>query len=165
MFSFCSILLCNVSIQRAEIKRHKEEYAKLFEKSTFLISEYGAQKMHSLLSELKSDVKLENAIENIYGFDTERLENMWRKKIGATEYTKNKSSLIKPTAEPIKTIKPFSLDDNSQISKGGSGTKSDHANSKPSTGCNLFAPTHTKNVDLGILGLLIFLILFKSKPD
>ena len=132
---------------------------------TFLISEYGDQKMYSLLSELKSDVKLETAIENTYGFDTERIENMWRKNIGATEYTKNKSSLIKPTAEPIKTIKPFSLNDNSQISKGGSEIKSDDTNAKPSTGCNLFALTHTKNVDLGILGLLIFLILFKSKPD
>ena len=132
---------------------------------TYLISEYGAQKMYSLLSELKSDVKLEDSIQKVYGFDTVILENTWRNKIGAKEYTENKSSLIVPTAKPIKTIKPFSLNDNSQITKGGIEINPDDTNTKPSTGCSLFAVNNTANIDLGILGLFIFLILFKSKLD
>ena len=132
---------------------------------TYLISEYGAQKMYSLLYELKSDVKLEEAIQKVYGFDTVILENTWRNKIGAKEYTENKSSLIVPTAKPIKTIKPFSLNDNSQITKGGVEINPDDTNTKPSTGCSLFAVDNTANIDLGILGLFIFLILFKSKLD
>ena len=132
---------------------------------TYLISEYGAKKMNSLLSELKSDVKLEEAIQKIYGFDTVTLENMWRNKIGAKEYKANKSSLTVPTAEPIKTIKPFSLNDDSQITTGGSQIKSDDTNTTTSSGCNLFSITNHPNVDLSILGLLIFLILFKSKRN
>ena len=132
---------------------------------TYLISEYGAQKMYSLLSELKSDVKLEDSIQKVYGFDTVTLENTWRNKIGAKEYKANKSSLIVPTAEPIKTIKPFSLNDDSQITKGGLETNSDDTDTKPSTGCSLFAVNNTDNIDLGILSLLVFLILFKSKLD
>lgn len=129
----------------------------------FLISEYGTQKMHSLLSALKSDIKLENAIQKVYSFDIERLENVWREKIGATKYIKNKSAIIKPTAQPIKTIKPFTLGETSQITKGGSETKTNQTSSEPSFGCNLFALEQTRGFDMSILGLLIFLILFKSK--
>lgn len=131
---------------------------------TYLISEYGAQKMYSLLSELKSDVKLEDAMQKVYSFDTVTLENTWRNKIGAKEYTENQSSLIVPTAEPIKTIKPFSFNADSQITKGGLETNPNDTDTKPSSGCNLFAVNNTAHIDLSILGLLIFLILFKSKP-
>jgi hypothetical protein len=132
---------------------------------TYLISEYGYQKMHSLFSELKSDIKLEDAIQKVYGFDIQKLENMWRKKIGATEYTENKLLIIKPTAEPIKTIEPFTLNNSSQNSKSRSATSSTNATTQQSLSCNLFPLRQTKNIDLSILGLLIFLILFKSKPD
>lgn len=132
---------------------------------TYLISEYGAKKMYSLLSELKSDIKLEEAIQTVYGFDIVYLENTWRNKIGAEKYIDNKSSLTIPTAEPIKTIKPFSLNDDSAITRGGGEIKSEDKNTSTSSGCNLFSLNDNSNADLSILGLLIFLILFKSKRN
>ena len=111
------------------------------------------------------DIKLEEAIQTVYGFDIVYLENTWRNKIGAEKYIDNKSSLTIPTAEPIKTIKPFSLNDDSAITRGGGEIKSEDKNTSTSSGCNLFSLNDNSNADLSILGLLIFLILFKSKRN
>ena len=52
----------------------------------FMILKYGPDKMLTLLTEHKSGMNLDDAIEYVYGIDKLSLENDWRSYIGAPKY-------------------------------------------------------------------------------
>jgi hypothetical protein len=106
-----------------------------------------------------------NKLQPVLGFVSASSELVSRPPLVICESSLRLNGLIVFIGSAVGTIKAFSLNDDSQITKGGLETNSDDADTKPSTGCSLFAVNNTDNIDLGILSLLVFLILFKSKLD
>jgi hypothetical protein len=57
-------------------------YAESYSLIQFLIRHYGQEKMLSLLSTFKQGSTYDNALEEVYGFDTNRLDSLWRQSLG-----------------------------------------------------------------------------------
>ena len=57
-------------------------YAESYSLIQFLIRHYGQEKMLSLLSTFKQGATYDNALEEVYGFDTNRLDSLWRQSLG-----------------------------------------------------------------------------------
>lgn len=57
-------------------------YAESYSLVEFLITTYGREKMLSLLSVFKQGSTYDNALEEVYGFDTTGLDNLWRQSLG-----------------------------------------------------------------------------------
>ena len=68
----------------------------------FMIKTYSRDKMTSLLLDLKNGQTIDQALQSVYGFDENGLENAWRKSIG----TKLLSGSGQPTPIPTPTIIP-----------------------------------------------------------
>ena len=66
----------------------------------FMILKYGPDKMLTLLTEHKSGMNLDDAIEYVYGIDKLNLENDWRSYIGAPKYEPDLSENELPTPIP-----------------------------------------------------------------
>ena len=75
----------------------------------FMILKYGPGKMFTLLSEHKSGMNLDDAIEFVYGIDKLTLENEWRSYIGAPKYEPDLSEKQLPTPIPRPAVGLFSL--------------------------------------------------------
>jgi len=75
----------------------------------FMILKYGPDKMLTLLTEHKSGMNLDEAIEYVYGIEKLRLENEWRNYIGAPRYEPDLSENKLPTPIPRPTVGLFSL--------------------------------------------------------
>jgi hypothetical protein len=69
---------------------------------SFLISTYGQEKMTRLLGELRDAKPIDDALIDVYGFDTDGLEDAWRKAINAAP----RSVSAQPTAQPTPTFVP-----------------------------------------------------------
>jgi len=67
-----------------------------------MIKTYSRDKMTSLLLDLKNGQTIDQALQAVYGFDTNGLENAWRKSIG----TKLLNGSSQPTPIPTPTIIP-----------------------------------------------------------
>jgi hypothetical protein len=48
----------------------------------FLIKEYGGDKMAALLAAIQSGERINPALQAVYGFDTDGLDNVWRVSLG-----------------------------------------------------------------------------------
>jgi hypothetical protein len=57
-------------------------YAESYSLVQFLIQHYGHEKMLSLLRVFKQGSTYDNALEEVYGFDTTGLDNLWRQSLG-----------------------------------------------------------------------------------
>jgi hypothetical protein len=57
-------------------------YAESYSLVEFLITTYGRDKMLSLLSVFKQGSTYDNALQEVYGFDTKGLDNLWRQSLG-----------------------------------------------------------------------------------
>ncbi len=57
-------------------------YAESYSLVQFLIQHYGHEKMLSLLRVFKQGSTYDNALEEVYGFDTAGLDNLWRQSLG-----------------------------------------------------------------------------------
>lgn len=69
---------------------------------SFLIATYGQEKMTQLLGELRDAKPIDDALLDIYGFDTDGLEDAWRKSVDAAP----RSASAQPTAQPTPTYVP-----------------------------------------------------------
>lgn len=58
-------------------------YAQSYSVVAFLISEYGRDKVLDLLAVFRDGATYDGALEQVYGFDTDELENLWRASVGA----------------------------------------------------------------------------------
>lgn len=79
----------------------------------FMINNYGEENLRNLLINLKEGFNIDKALENVYGFNRIELENNWRNSLGIPEYKPSKKLNSLPTAIPIPTIKPYTLDNQS----------------------------------------------------
>ena len=144
----------------------------------FMIMKYGPDKMLSLLTEHKSGMNLDDAIEFVYGIDKLNLENDWRSYIGAPKYEPDISQKELPTPIPRPTVGLFSLtpqagsisiastenDDSIEISELDVSSTSETQNNEvtKSSGCNRYVGIKESS-DYSMLFLLIPPLLIWSR--
>ncbi len=86
----------------AEATRATLSYTEAYSVVDFMIKTYGRDKMTSLLLDLKDGQTIDQALQVVYGFDENGLENAWRISIG----TKPLNGSSQPTPLPTPTIVP-----------------------------------------------------------
>lgn len=69
---------------------------------SFLIEDYGQDKLTALLDALRDAKPVDDALIEVYGFDTDGLEDAWRKSVGAVP----RPVSAQPTAMPTPTFVP-----------------------------------------------------------
>jgi len=75
---------------------------------TFLINEYGQEKITELLSALRDAKPIDDALVEVYGFDTDGLEDLWRESVGAAPRTASAQATSQPTPTFVPTYVPVS---------------------------------------------------------
>ncbi len=83
-------------------------YSQSYSVVKFLIDTYGKDKMNELLLALRDGETIDNALQTLYGFKIEGLEDAWREGIGAQprQAAPNPTPTAQPT--PVPTIRPIS---------------------------------------------------------
>ncbi|MBT3995789.1 MAG: hypothetical protein HOF01_08325 [Chloroflexi bacterium] len=72
----------------------------------YMIDEYGKEKMAELLTTLGTGLGIDAALDVVYGFGIDGLENLWRESIGAEPYIEpTPGPTPTPNAEPTPTYK------------------------------------------------------------
>ena len=74
-----------------------------------MINRYGEEKMGELMAVHKDGKNLDDALQEVYGFDRLELDNIWRESIGAPPYVPPESGRALPTPLPLPAILPYSL--------------------------------------------------------
>jgi len=69
---------------------------------SFLIGTYGQEKLTQLLAALRDAKPIDDALREVYGFDTDGLEDAWRQSVGAAP----RAVSAQPTAMPAPTFVP-----------------------------------------------------------
>jgi hypothetical protein len=69
---------------------------------SFLIATYGQEKLTQLLAALRDAKPIDDALLNVYGFDTDGLEDAWRQSVGAAP----RAVSAQPTSQPTPTFVP-----------------------------------------------------------
>jgi hypothetical protein len=77
-------------------------YSESYSITKFLIDTFGQEKMNELLIALRDAKPVDAALHEVYGFDTEGLEDSWRQAIGAAP----RAVSVEPTAQPTPTHVP-----------------------------------------------------------
>jgi hypothetical protein len=82
-------------------------YSESYSIVKFLIEDYGRDKMTALLLTLRDGTTIDAALQTVYGFNVEGLEDAWRNSIGAQPRAQVPNPT--PTAQPtmVPTIVPF----------------------------------------------------------
>lgn len=83
-------------------------YSQSYSVVKFLIETYGQDKMTSLLTLLRDGITIDNALQQVYGFNIEGLEAGWRQAIGASPSTVSAQPTAQPTPTFVPTIVPVS---------------------------------------------------------
>ena len=68
----------------------------------FLIETYGQEKLTQLLAALRDAKPIDDALLEVYGFDTDGLEDAWRQSVGAAP----RAVSAQPTSQPTPTFVP-----------------------------------------------------------
>ena len=75
----------------------------------FMIGRYGPERMTELMAVLKSGANMDDALNQVYGFERLGLENRWRDWLGAPEYVPPVREQAQPTAVARREFLPYSL--------------------------------------------------------
>ena len=75
---------------------------------SFLIETYGQEKLTELLSALRDAKPIDSALLEVYGFDTDGLEDAWRQSVGAAPRTVSAQATSQPTPTFVPTYVPVS---------------------------------------------------------
>ena len=75
----------------------------------YMVGRFGARRMRDLMTALKRDVAIDEAIQLVYGRSSIALENEWRDFIGAPAYAPSEIGRAKPTPIPRPTVLVYSL--------------------------------------------------------
>ncbi len=86
----------------AEATRATLSYTEAWSVVNYMIQTYSRDKMTALLLDLKDGQTIDQALQAVYGFDTNGLESAWRISIGA----KTQGGSSQPTPVPTPTIVP-----------------------------------------------------------
>jgi hypothetical protein len=91
----------------AESDRANLSYAEAYSVVNFMLKTYGRDKMTNLLLDLRDGQTMDAALQSVYGFDEDELENAWRVSIGAKASSGNAQSTPVPTPTVVPTIVPI----------------------------------------------------------
>lgn len=83
-------------------------YSESYSVVKYLIDTYGQDKMTALLTLLRDGNATDDALQQIYGFNTDGLEQEWRTAIGAQPRTVSAQPTAQPTPTFVPTIVPVS---------------------------------------------------------
>ncbi len=83
-------------------------YSQSYSVVKFLVETYGQEKMTALLTSLRDGVTIDEALNTVYGFNVEGLEDEWRAGIGAKPRAVSAQPTAQPTATFVPTIVPVS---------------------------------------------------------
>jgi len=83
-------------------------YAQSYSTIKFLIDTSGRQKMTQLLVALRDAKPIDDALIEVYGFNTDGLEDSWRKSVGAPPRTASAQPTSQPTPTFVPTFVPVS---------------------------------------------------------
>ena len=90
----------------------------------FMIDEYGKEKMAELLTTLGTGLGIDAALDVVYGFGIDELENLWRASIGAQPYIEpTPGPTPTPNAEPTPTYKLLTSPPSSSVSDADSDSE------------------------------------------
>jgi hypothetical protein len=90
-------------------------YSQSYSVTKFLVETYGQEKMTALLTSLRDGMTIDEALQDVYGFDVEGLEDEWRAGIGAAPRAVSAQPTAQPTATFVPTIVPVSGSQFSQV--------------------------------------------------
>lgn len=76
-------------------------YSQSYSVVKFLIETYGRQKMTDLLTALRDAKPIDDALLEVYGFDTDGLDSAWRESVGAAPL-----AVAQATSQPTPTFVP-----------------------------------------------------------
>ncbi|MCB0118879.1 MAG: hypothetical protein KDD72_07610, partial [Anaerolineales bacterium] len=76
-------------------------YSQSYSVVKFMIETYGQQKMSDLLAALRDAKSIDESLLEVYGFDTDGLDEVWRESVGAAPLT-----VAQATAQPTPTYVP-----------------------------------------------------------
>jgi hypothetical protein len=75
---------------------------------SFLVQTYGQEKLTQLLAALRDAKPIDDALLEVYGFDTDGLEDAWRQSVGAAPRAVSAQPTSQPTATFVPTYVPVS---------------------------------------------------------
>ena len=82
-------------------------YSQSYSLVKFLIETYGQGRMNSLLIALRDGTTIDDALIQVYGFDIDGLEAVWRESVGANPKAASAQPTIQPTPTFVPTYVPF----------------------------------------------------------
>lgn len=83
-------------------------YSQSYSVIKFMIDTYGQQKMTDLLIALRDAKPIDEALLEVYGFNTDGLDAAWRESVGAPPLSVPSQATIQPTATFVPTYVPVS---------------------------------------------------------
>lgn len=83
-------------------------YSQSYSVIQFMIHNYGQQEMTDLLVALRDAKPIDEALMEVYGFDTDGLDAAWRESVGAAPLTVSTQATAQPTATFVPTYVPVS---------------------------------------------------------
>ena len=86
--------------------RARLAYSESYSVVNFLLLTYGRDKMTALLIALRNGATTEEALQSVYGIDTDGLEDAWRNSIDAAPRVGTSNPTPVPTATQVPTIVP-----------------------------------------------------------
>ncbi len=89
-----------------ESSRANLSYTESYSVVNFLIQAYGRDKMTTLLTTLRDGATADEALQSVFGFDTDGLEDAWRASIGAAPRVGTSNPTPVPTPTQVPTIVP-----------------------------------------------------------
>lgn len=90
-----------------EASRATLSYTEAYSVVNFMIKTYGRDKMTSLLLDLRDGMTMDDALQTVYGFNTDGLETAWRTSIGAKVHAGNANPTPAPTPTNVPTFVPI----------------------------------------------------------
>jgi len=81
-------------------------YSQSYSIVNFLIETYGQEKLTELLTALRDAKPIDDALLEIYGFDSDGLEDAWRQSVGAAPRTVSAQATSMPTPTFVPTYVP-----------------------------------------------------------
>ena len=91
-----------------EYDRASLAYAESYSIVNFLVEAFGQEKMSQLLAAMRTGVTMDSALQTVYGFDMDGLEDAWREAIGAAPRLQTANPTPVPTPTIIPTYVPVS---------------------------------------------------------
>lgn len=132
-------------------------YSQSYSVVKYLIETYGQEKMTALLTLLRDGTAIDDALQQVYGFNTDALEDAWRAAIDAQPRAVFAQPTVRPTPTFVPTIVPVSGGSfNLQVTPTPVPTSSSSGSETPATG---FGPPLALTLILLVFCCLTLLVI------